>query len=302
MNQTTSDAPLEDIMVAMDVVDTLRHAEGVATRELDGEGRRERLLERLREMYRGQGIEVPDHVLQEGIDALEQERFQYQPVPSNWKTKVAHIWVNRSSWLKPVGVLALISSLFGGFHWFTDVLPEQRLRAEIPTQIERTLSEIKGLAKDKSILQQASETATLAKQALSRDNLDEAKVNLNQLSDVSQQLKQSYIIRVVSRPGIRSGVWRVPPGSPNGKNYYLIVEAVDASNHVVELNVLNQENNKRERKKIWGLRVNETTFARVAADKRDDGIIQNNKVGEKFRGYLAPKFSVPTTGATITEW
>ena len=41
-------APLEELMVAMDVVDTLRHDQSIAERELDGESRRERLLERLR--------------------------------------------------------------------------------------------------------------------------------------------------------------------------------------------------------------------------------------------------------------
>jgi len=73
-------APLEDLMAAMDVVDTLRHDQSIAERELDGQERRNRLLERLRELYSAQGIEVPDHVLEEGIDALEQERFKYQAV------------------------------------------------------------------------------------------------------------------------------------------------------------------------------------------------------------------------------
>ena len=41
---------------------------------------------------------------------------------------------------------------------------------------------------------------------------------------------------------------------------------------------------------------------RVAADKRDDGIIQNNRLGRKERGYLTPNYSVPTTGGAITSW
>jgi len=88
----------------------------------------------------------------------------------------------------------------------------------------------------------------------------------------------------------------------NGLNYYLIVEAIDKRNNVVAVDVLNEENNKRQRKKVWGLRVNETTFQKIAADKRDDGIIQNNKVGQKTLGYLKPTFNIATTGATITEW
>jgi hypothetical protein len=48
--------------------------------------------------------------------------------------------------------------------------------------------------------------------------------------------------------------------------------------------------------------VDEDTFQRVAADKRDDGIIQQAVVGMKRRGELEAQYSVATTGATITDW
>ena len=80
------------------------------------------------------------------------------------------------------------------------------------------------------------------------------------------------------------------------------MEAVDKNNKVLELNISNQENNTTALKKTWGLRVSEETFSKVVADKGDDGIIQNNTVGRKAVGYLEPEFSIPTTGATITEW
>jgi len=50
------------------------------------------------------------------------------------------------------------------------------------------------------------------------------------------------------------------------------------------------------------LRVSQAAFNNVVADKKDDGIIQNNIVGEKTVGYLKPVFSIATTGATISEW
>jgi hypothetical protein len=50
------------------------------------------------------------------------------------------------------------------------------------------------------------------------------------------------------------------------------------------------------------LRVDEDTFQRIAADKRDDGIIQQAVVGRKRRGELDPRYSVATTGAAILEW
>ena len=54
---------LDEVMLAMDVVDTLRHQDDIVAREMD-EGRREtELLERLRSIYKSQGIEVPDALL-----------------------------------------------------------------------------------------------------------------------------------------------------------------------------------------------------------------------------------------------
>ena len=44
-------APLDELMLAMDVVDTLRHRELMLVREVEVEDRDQRLLARLREIY-----------------------------------------------------------------------------------------------------------------------------------------------------------------------------------------------------------------------------------------------------------
>jgi len=296
------ETPLEDLMVAMDVVDTLRHEQGIAERELDTRGRRTRLLERLREMYAAQGIEVPEHVLQEGIDALEQERFQYSPPKPDWRTKLAYIWVSRGRWGKPVGFLAVVGILFSGFYLMNDVLPERRMRAALPGQIQSTLTNIRDVAKNPDIVTRAEQRANTARRAIEAQDFKQAQNIVNDMQLVMQSLEQEYSIRVVVRPNESSGIWRVPPNNPKSRNYYLIVEAVDKTNKVVAIEVLNQEDNKRQRKTVWGLRVSEQTFQRVAADKGDDGIIQGNIVGAKALGYLKPSFNIATSGATITEW
>ena len=43
-------------------------------------------------------------------------------------------------------------------------------------------------------------------------------------------------------------------------------------------------------------------FDQMKADKLDDGVIQNSRIGTKRRGYLKPDYNIPTTGATITQW
>ena len=66
--------------------------------------------------------------------------------------------------------------------------------------------------------------------------------------------------------------------------------------------VLNEETGKVERVKQWGVRVDETTFDAVASDKKDDGIIQRDRFGEKKRGHLNPDYQMPTSGGAITRW
>ena len=41
---------------------------------------------------------------------------------------------------------------------------------------------------------------------------------------------------------------------------------------------------------------------RVLADKRQDGIISENVVGAKHRGYLDIDYKMPVLGGTITKW
>ena len=57
--QQKSPPQIDDLMLAMDVVDTLRHNQDLALRELDEPRREAELIDRLREIYRGQGIAVP---------------------------------------------------------------------------------------------------------------------------------------------------------------------------------------------------------------------------------------------------
>ena len=57
--------PLDDVMIAMDVVDTLRHDKRIVERELNVDDRRAELIEELRKIYKDQGIDVPDRILED---------------------------------------------------------------------------------------------------------------------------------------------------------------------------------------------------------------------------------------------
>jgi hypothetical protein len=86
------------------------------------------------------------------------------------------------------------------------------------------------------------------------------------------------------------------------RNYYLIVEAVTPKGERLTFPIASEEDGTTKNVQQWGLRVNSTIFDKIRRDKMDDGIIQNNRLGVKERGYLNPQYLMPTTGAAITQW
>ena len=87
-------AKLDDMMLAMDVVDTLRHRERLVERELNEDVREEQLIERLRSLYKSQGLDVPDNVIAQGVKALKESRFVYTPPKPGFDRWLANLWVN----------------------------------------------------------------------------------------------------------------------------------------------------------------------------------------------------------------
>ncbi len=141
--KTPEQRPLDEVMLAMDVVDTLRHREILVERELRSETRDRRLIERLRDIYASQGIDVSDTVLAEGVEALKEERFVYKPPGRNVATLLARAYVARGRWAKRVGVGALVLALIWGAAQFLVVGPGQRRLKQEVTQLN---TEIRGTA------------------------------------------------------------------------------------------------------------------------------------------------------------
>lgn len=295
-------APLEDLMVAMDVVDTVRHRDLIVDRELNADVRRQRLLARLREIYEAQGIEVTDAALAAGVDALEEDRFRHTPTKTGFSVRLAKFYVRRDRWLKAIlGILAVVLLIWLAWH-FTVERPAAQSRAELPAKIEATYERIAAVSASDDATEQANMLMREARLALTVDDRPKANQVHDRMESLLRDLETSYTIRVVSRQNERSGVWRVPDINEDARNYYLVVEAVTSTGAVIPIRVRNEEDGRFETRSTWGLRVNQDTFEAVAADKQDDGIIQDNVVGTKQAGQLDPEYRVPTTGATITQW
>jgi uncharacterized protein (DUF2164 family) len=290
--------PLDEVMLAMDVVDTLRRRERLVTRELDAEGRAQDLKERLRKIYHAQGIEVSDHILEEGVAALKEDRFVYRPPPEGLGVKLARIYVTRGRWGKWVlgGVGALLIAL--AVNYFVFVAPD----AALPDELSAAHAQVVEIAKSDDVREGAERLLNAGKVALGNRDQGAARAALRSLEDMRTGLEQEYSLRIVNRPGEQSGVWRVPDINTRARNYYIVVEAIDPTGRVLTVPITNEETGKTERVSKWGLRVDEQTFRQVARDKQDNGIIERDRFGYKSRGHLAPEYEMRTTGGAITQW
>lgn len=290
--------PLDDIMLAMDVVDTLRRRERLVKKELDEAGREQDLKERLRRIYAAQGIEVPDQVIEQGVAALKEERFTYQPPPPGLTTRLARLYVSRDKWGKWFisGVMVLIIAWL--VNYFVLVAPN----AALPQKLTSLYAEVVELAKSNNAQESAKSFLNVGTTALRNEDSKAAKKALAALEGLRIRLEQEYTIRIVNRPGERSGVWRVPDINTAARNYYIVVEAVSASGKRLLVPIKSEETNNTMRVDIWALRVDQEIYSAVGNDKQDDGIIERDLFGVKSRGYLAPEYKMNTTGGAITEW
>lgn len=132
--------------------------------------------------------------------------------------------------------------------------------------------------------------------------LVDARKAESQLTTLVALLSGEYVYRVVNREGVKSGVWRYNTQTPNAKNYYLVVEAVNSSGQVDPVEVLNEETGKTEPARLFAVRVSEAAYEKVKADKMDNGLVDRAEIGRKARGHLRPTFSVDVTGGYITSW
>ncbi|MGA7277802.1 MAG: DUF6384 family protein [Desulfocapsaceae bacterium] len=291
---------LDEVMMAMDVVDTLRHRSRLVERELGAEERDEELKKKLRKIYEAQGIEVPDHVLEEGVKALRDGRFSYQPPSGGLQVKLARIYVNRGRWGKWVlgAVAGLVVALLS--YYFLVLAPSSRL----PGELQEMHKEVRQAAKidEARGRADADELYAAAKAALEAGDEDKAESLLGSLEALKARLQSAYTLQIVVKPGARTGVWRIPDANTQARNYYIIVEAIGPDGSPVEVPIASEESGKTELISTWGLRVDEDVFNRIARDKQDDGIVQDREFGVKKSGYLEPEYRFTTTGAAITTW
>jgi hypothetical protein len=302
--------PLDDVMLAMDVVDTLRHRQDLVTRELSDEAREKQLIEKLRAIYHEQGIEVSDAILREGVAALEESRFAYAPPKPGLATTLARIYVGRKKW-GPAALAIALMLVIGLGGYFLAYKPYQaglveaarvELTEKLPAEMDALYQTIFDETKVQQAAVEAEEMRNRGKAAAAEGDREGAQRAISSLTALRDTLRQEYNLRIVNRQGVKSGFWTFPEINTEATNYYVVVEALDPEGKTLSLPIRNEESGETETVAIWGVRVPEQVYRSVEADKRDDGIIQRNIVGIKQYGFLDVDYAVPVLGGAVTRW
>ena len=289
-------------MLAMDVVDTLRHRELVVERALSADEQDARLVERLREIYAGQGIEVSDAIIERGVKDLREDRFSYTPTAPSVGRTLASRYVSRGRWAKPlVAVIVLVALAVVGYESLIRG-PQQAAIAALPDELQQTYTATVDLAEAPAVDAQAEAIRDDGQLALANKDYAGARGAIGELEALRTALAQTYEVSIRVAQGELSGVWRIPDANEAAQNFYLVVEAIDGDGNRLSLPIANEEDGRTYNVRRWGQRVDEATFQAVAADKADDGIIQNNRIGEKRRGVLEPEFRPGVLSGSITNW
>jgi hypothetical protein len=172
----------------------------------------------------------------------------------------------------------------------------------LPARLDRVRAAIGGETEDAAVLSEVDKQIAIARTALAKGDATAGRETVDALERLLAGLRQVYTLRIVQGGNRQSGVWRIPDLNPDARNYYLIVEAIGPDGKAMSLPITNEETKKTEVVSAWGVRVPERIFNQVRADKSDNGLVDDDIVGEKKRGETSPQWRIPVIGGAITEW
>jgi hypothetical protein len=133
----------------------------------------------------------------------------------------------------------------------------------------------------------------------------EAASLLDALDREIEFIKSPVTLRIVDRPGIRSGQDRLYTDANGARvsGYYLIVEAVTPTGRVLTMPIRNEEDGRSYMVNMWGERVPKVVYDRVKADKTTDGRVDDNVFAVKPSGTSRLTYEmIPKPAGQITRW
>jgi hypothetical protein len=303
---------LDEVLLAMDAVDAIRHEQNSVAKDLSDDERRAELVRRVRAQYEAQGIEVSDALIEEAIRAQDEKRFAFVPPADGIQVRLGRLYATRARWARKAALGAAAALGIGlapaaVLHYADqakrtaeNAAVDER-RHVIPDRIAAMLAIVDREAREQEPRIKAAAFAQAARNALAAEDPTRARAELAAADRMVEEMRLAYEVRIVTGPHEASGFWRVPRDNPTARNYYLVVEAA-GPNGPLPRRILNEETNKVDTVTKWGVRVPDDVFEAVRRDKLDDGIISNKLVGVKEPGRLSIDWRMAVRDGAVTKW
>jgi hypothetical protein len=167
-----------ELIVASDIVDTIRNDERLIDHELGSEDRKKALKARLKDMYKAQGMEVSDAVIDEAVQRKDAERFVFKPMGPGFGRFLWTSYVRRNKYALRLSVAAGVIVLgVVGYNTAQYQLVEKpaieaarRLELEIAEVLPNRL---------KAVSEEAMASATRLQDAISRSEIEAQQTIVN---------------------------------------------------------------------------------------------------------------------------
>ena len=297
---------LQDVMRAMDTIDELRHANRLVERAMQAGDRKSQLIDRLRDIYAEQGVDVSDTVIEQGVAALDAQRFTYRRSGGSWQRLIARIYIQRSRWWKPL-TLAMLAAVA---LWWTAGLQRQlpmrtapsMLGVELRKQYVQAVSAADWAADGMQYMNRIDALNHEGKTALDRGDHQGASQALQKLERLNDHVNATYRLQIVLEPDQPFVVTRPGPALGVPPAYYLLVEPVNNLGWPVEVDVFSQDTGQRERVMRYGQQISAELAQRLEAEFAANGRPASRTVGHKQSGAFAPRFDIDVQRRVITQW
>lgn len=329
---------LDEMLRVMDVATELRKQRETVEKEFAIDETKAMLRERLLAATSITGERVSETEVDTAISQYFDTLHTFREPPASFETTLAHLYVRRGQ----LSVTLVFLLALAGVGWYmlhtTAGSISRTLRGS--RQAVRQASSPADLAKrlQDNARQRAAELETSVREMTERirsvaresgltDEIDRLvgeldvaarQADVKSLTDLNQrmttlldQLNEAYEVRIVSGANEKSGIDRFQPQDQGGaiSGYYVIVEARDASGHVLTRSIPNAEDDRVEQVTRWAERVPKAVYDRIKADKKADGLLDETLFAVKQRGFqneevklVGPDGAPLSRLGQITKW
>jgi len=292
-------APHEMLRV-MDAAQVIQERQA-ALKEREGFDR-EATIREIQVMYEELGDLVDAETIEKALDEYLLQRYAFTPAPRGLRRNLALLYIKRgrvaTRVLLPTAAAATL--VWGGFAYVEGRAQRMQEReaaalVTLEADVDRLNDAVLALAAEDLVRERAAGLDAQAESQLTAQNTGALRRTAQRFQNLHDLVAAEYRIEITG------GVWGHHSNNRNVRSYYLLVRALDVDGQEVTVPIRSETNGATTRVRQWGERVPQDVYDRVAADKEDNGIIDDEEFGFKRRGFITAERRYPDVGQ-ITEW